>query len=118
MRQILFTEQIKGADVEILITPALFSYAKERQMVINLDEITDVISLSEVYLKIIYCGALNAWGVRRYDKPEMGDCPYNYMDFVVWGTNNPEMLGELIGKVANALSVEGKEQKKKASPRQ
>lgn len=87
MVQVLHIIKMKGgAQVELLATPALFDIAKKKGMSIeaDADNVTEVYS---AYTKLVYLAALNAWEVRRYDAPDMGECPYKLMDFVEWASN-------------------------------
>ena len=56
------------------------------------------------YTKLIYLAALNAWEVRRYDNPEMGECQYKLMDFVEWASNDAEGFVKAINFVLSALT--------------
>lgn len=109
MVQVLHMIRMKGgAQVELLATPALFAIAKRKGMVIqaNTADGEDVLS---AYTKLIYLAALNAWEVRRYDAPEMGECKLKLMDFVEWASGNRVEFIETVNFVLAALT--GKELK-------
>ena len=82
MVQVLHMITLKGGEqVELLATPALFAIAKRRGWTIEADA-ANAAAVFSAYTKLIYLAALNAWEVRRYDSPEMGECSYRLMDFV------------------------------------
>ena len=109
MRQILHTITMKGgAHVELLATPALFGIAKRRGMTIEADA-DNAAEVFSAYTKMIYLAALNAWEVRRFDNPDMGECGYRLMDFVEWASYDAEAFGKAIEFVLYALT--GKELK-------
>ena len=97
-----------GAQVELLATPALFAIAKRRGMTIEADA-ENTADVFNAYTKLIYLAALNAWEVRRYDNPAMGECEYKLMDFVEWVSGNGEEFVKVISFVLTALT--GKELK-------
>ena len=109
MVQVLHMITLKGGEqVELLATPALFAVAQRRGWTIE----ADASSASEVfsaYTKLIYLAALNAWEVRRYDAPQMGDCNYKLMDFVEWASNDTDAFVKAVNFVLSALT--GKELK-------
>ena len=94
--------------MELLATPALFGIAKRRGMTIEADT-KNVSDVYNAYAKLIYLSALNAWEVRRFDKPEIGEFKYTLMDFVEWASTNAEEFGKTINFVLCALT--GKELK-------
>lgn len=109
MIQVLHMIKLKGGEqVELLATPALFAIAKRRGMTIeaDADNAADVFS---AYTKLIYLAALNAWEVRRYDAPQMGDCHYRLMDFVEWASGDAEAFVKAVNFILVALT--GKELK-------
>lgn len=113
MRQILHTITMKGgAHVELLATPALFGIAKRRGMTIEADA-DNAAEVFSAYTKMIYLAALNAWEVRRFDNPDMGECEYRLMDFVEWASYDAEAFGKAIEFVLYALT--GKELKEYAT---
>lgn len=97
-----------GAQVELLATPSLFAIAKRKGLAIeaNTQDGADVLS---AYTKLIYLAALNAWEVRRYDAPEMGECQLKLMDFVEWASGNADEFLKAVNFVLSALT--GKELK-------
>lgn len=97
-----------GEQVELLATPSLFAIAKRKGLAIeaNTQDGADVLT---AYTKLIYLAALNAWEVRRYDAPEMGECQYQLMDFVEWASGNADEFVKAINFVLSALT--GKELK-------
>lgn len=103
MVQVLHTIRMKGGAVELLATPALFDIARKRGMTIeaDADNAADVYS---AYTKLIYLAALNAWEVRRYDDPAMGECPYRLMDFVEWASNDAKGFVDAINFALSALT--------------
>ena len=112
MRQILHTITMKGgAHVELLATPALFGIAKRRGMTIEADA-DNAAEVFSAYTKMIYLAALNAWEVRRFDNPDMGECGYRLMDFVEWASYDAEAFAKAIEFVLYALT--GKELKEYA----
>lgn len=109
MIQVLHTIRMKGgAQVELLATPALFAIARKRGMTIEADS-DNVAEVFSAYTRLLYLAALNAWDVRRYDNPSMGECPYTLMDFVEWSSNDREGFVEAISFALAALT--GKELK-------
>lgn len=109
MIQVLHMIRLKGGEqVELLATPALFAIAKRRGMTIeaDADNAADVFS---AYTKLIYLAALNAWEVRRYDAPQMGECHYRLMDFVEWASGDAEAFVKAVNFILVALT--GKELK-------
>lgn len=109
MVQVLHIIKMKGgAQVELLATPALFAIAKRRGLEIKADT-TDGSDVLSAYTKLIYLAALNAWEVRRYDAPEMGECQLKLMDFVEWASGNSEEFVKAVNFVLAALT--GKELK-------
>ena len=94
MIQVLQTITLKGgATVELLATPALFAIAKRKGMTIEADA-SNAADVYSAYTKLIYLAALNAWEVRRYDDPAMGEFKYKLMDFVEWGSADvPAFVG-------------------------
>ena len=104
MVQVLHTIRFKGgAQVELLATPALFDIAKKKGMTIeaDADNVTEVYS---AYTKMIYLAALNAWEVRRFDDPAMGEFKYKLMDFVEWAGNDADAFVKAINFVLSALT--------------
>lgn len=109
MIQVLHTIRMKGGEqVELLATPALFAIARRRGMTIEADS-DNVAEVFSAYTRLLYLAALNAWDVRRYDNPSMGECPYTLMDFVEWSSNDREGFVEAISFALAALT--GKELK-------
>lgn len=109
MIQVLHTIRMKGGEqVELLATPALFAIARKRGMTIEADS-DNVAEVFSAYTRLLYLAALNAWDVRRYDNPSMGECPYTLMDFVEWSSNDREGFVEAISFALAALT--GKELK-------
>lgn len=109
MIQVLHMIKLKGGEqVELLATPALFAIAKRRGMTIeaDADNAADVFS---AYTKLIYLAALNAWEVRRYDAPQMGECHYRLMDFVEWASGDAAAFVKAVNFILVALT--GKELK-------
>ena len=115
MVQVLHMITLKGGEqVELLATPALFAIAKRRGMTIEADA-DNAAEVFSAYTKLIYLAALNAWEVRRYDAPQMGDCTYSLMDFVEWASNDGDgfvkavnfVLAALTGKELNDIATEG-----------
>lgn len=94
---------MKGGVVELLATPALFGIAKRKGMTIEADS-ENVSEIYSAYTKLIYLAALNAWEVRRYDNPQMGECQYKLMDFVEWASNDAEGFVNAINFVLSALT--------------
>ena len=95
--------KMKGGVVELLATPALFGIAQRKGMTIEADS-ENVTEVYSAYTKLIYLAALNAWEVRRYDNPQMGDCQYKLMDFVEWASNDAEGFVNAINFVLSALT--------------
>ena len=109
MIQVLHTITMKGgAQVELLATPALFAIAKRRGWTIEADA-DNAAEVFSAYTKLIYLAALNAWEVRRYDAPQMGECTYKLMDFVEWASNDADAFVKAVNFVLSALT--GKELK-------
>jgi hypothetical protein len=109
MIQVLHTIKMRGGEqVELLATPALFAIARKRGMTIEADS-DNVAEVFSAYTRLLYLAALNAWDVRRYDNPSMGECPYTLMDFVEWSSNDKEGFVEAISFALAALT--GKELK-------
>ena len=94
---------MKGGVVELLATPALFGIAQRKGMTIEADS-DNASEIYSAYTKLIYLAALNAWEVRRYDSPEMGECEYKLMDFVEWASNDAEGFVNAINFVLSALT--------------
>ena len=92
----------------MLATPALFGIAKRKGMVIEADA-GNPTEVFNAYAKLIYLAALNAWEVRRFDDPHMGECQYKLMDFVEWASMNVDEFGKAMNFVLSALT--GKELK-------
>lgn len=103
MVQVLHTIKMKGGVVELLATPALFGIAQRKGMTIEADS-EDVTEIYTAYTKLIYLAALNAWEVRRYDNPQMGECEYKLMDFVEWVSNDAEGFVKAVNFVLSALT--------------
>lgn len=97
-----------GEQVELLATPSLFAIAKRKGLAIEANT-ADGADVLTAYTKLIYLAALNAWEVRRYDAPEMGECRYKLMDFVEWASGNADEFVKAINFVLSALT--GKELK-------
>lgn len=109
MIQVLHTIRMKGGEqVELLATPALFAIARKRGMTIEADS-DNLAEVFSAYTRLLYLAALNAWDVRRYDNPSMGECPYTLMDFVEWSSNDKDGFVEAISFALAALT--GKELK-------
>lgn len=109
MVQVLHIITLKGGEqVELLATPALFAIAKRRGWTIEADA-DNAAEVFSAYTKLIYLAALNAWEVRRYDSPEMGECSYRLMDFVEWASNDTDAFVKAVNFVLSALT--GKELK-------
>lgn len=104
MMQVLHTIRMKGGEqVELLATPALFAIARRKGMTIE----ADADNLPEVmlaYTKLIYLSALNAWEVRRFDNPSMGECDLQLMDFVKWAHADRDAFTKAINFVLSALT--------------
>ena len=103
MVQVLHTIKMKGGVVELLATPALFGIAQRKGMTIEADS-ENTSEVYSAYTKLIYLAALNAWEVRRYDNPSMGECQYKLMDFVEWASNDAEGFVNAINFVLSALT--------------
>ena len=103
MVQVLHTIKVKGGVVELLATPALFGIAKSKGMTIEADS-ENASEVYSAYTKLIYLAALNAWDVRRYDDPSMGEFKYRLMDFVEWASNDAEGFVKAINFVLSALT--------------
>ena len=103
MVQVLHTIRMKGGVVELLATPALFGIAQRKGMTIEADS-DNASEIYSAYTKLIYLAALNAWEVRRYDTPSMGECKYQLMDFVEWASNDAEGFVNAINFVLSALT--------------
>lgn len=99
----LHTIRMKGGVVELLATPALFGIAQRKGMTIEADS-ENASEVYSAYTKLIYLAALNAWEVRRYDNPSMGECEYKLMDFVEWASNDAEGFVNAINFVLSALT--------------
>jgi hypothetical protein len=109
MIQVLHMIKLKGGEqVELLATPALFAIAKRRGMTIEADA-DNAADVFNAYTKLIYLAALNAWEVRRYDAPQMGECHYRLMDFVEWASGDAEAFVKAVNFILVALT--GKELK-------
>lgn len=109
MVQVLHMITLKGGEqVELLATPALFAIAQRRGWTIEADA-SNASEVFSAYTKLIYLAALNAWEVRRYDAPQMGDCNYKLMDFVEWASNDTDAFVKAVNFVLSALT--GKELK-------
>lgn len=103
MVQVLHTIKMKGGVVELLATPALFGIAQRKGMTIEADS-ENATEIYSAYTKLIYLAALNAWEVRRYDNPQMGECQYKLMDFVEWASNDAEGFVKAVNFVLSALT--------------
>lgn len=104
MVQVLEVIKMKGgAQVELLATPALFSIAKRKGWTIEADA-TSAAEVYSAYSKLIYLAALNAWEVRRYDAPEMGEFKYTLMDFVEWASEDATRFAKTINFLLCALT--------------
>lgn len=104
MMQVLHTIKMKGGEqVELLATPALFGIAKKRGMTIEA-EADNLPEVMLAYTKLIYLSALNAWEVRRFDNPSMGECDLQLMDFVQWAHTNKDAFTKAINFVLSALT--------------
>ena len=103
MVQVLHTIRMKGGVVELLATPALLGIAQRKGMTIEADS-DNASEIYSAYTKLIYLAALNAWEVRRYDNPSMGECKYQLMDFVEWASNDAEGFVNAINFVLSALT--------------
>lgn len=103
MVQVLHTIKMKGGVVELLATPALFDIARKRSLKIEADS-DNVTEVYAAYTKLIYLAALNAWEVRRYDDPSMGECRLRYMDFVEWASNDVDGFIKAVNFVLSALT--------------
>ena len=98
----------------MLFTPHLYSYRGTAGATLDLpsddapedDRLRATLSL---YADVFYFAALNAWEVRRYDSPEMGECSYRLMDFVEWASNDGDAFVKAVNFVLSALT--GKELK-------
>lgn len=86
-----------------MATPALFGIAQRKGMTIEADS-ENASEIYSAYTKLIYLAALNAWEVRRYDNPSMGECQYKLMDFVEWASNDAEGFVNAINFVLSALT--------------
>ena len=102
--QVLHTIRMKGGEqVELLATPALFAIARRKGMTIE----AEADNLPEVMLaftKLIYLSALNAWEVRRFDNPSMGECTLQFMDFVQLAHTDKDAFTKAINFVLAALT--------------
>ena len=89
--------------VELLATPALFAIAKRKGMTIEADA-SNAADVYSAYTKLIYLAALNAWEVRRYDDPSMGEFKYKLMDFVEWGSGDMVEFVNAVNFLLSALT--------------
>jgi len=104
MVQVLHTITLKGGEkVEILATPSLFDIARKKGMTIEADA-SNADEVYSAYTKLTYLAVLNAWEVRRYDDPSMGECSYKLMDIVEWASMNPEAFMKAIDFILSALT--------------
>ena len=103
MVQVLEIIKMKGgAQVELLATPALFSIAKRKGWKIEA-EATEVADVYAAYSKLICLAAMNAWEVRRYDNPEIGEFKYTLMDFTEWCAEDPARFAKTVNFIVCAL---------------
>lgn len=104
MVQVLEVIKMKGgAQVELLATPALFAIAKRKGWKIEADP-TNMSDVYATYSKLIYLAALNAWEVRRYDAPEIGEFSYTLMDFVEWCSEDAERFAKIVRFIVFGLT--------------
>ena len=109
MIQVLHTIKMRGGEqVELLATPALFGIAKRKGLKIEANA-SDRMEVYDAYMKLIYLAALNAWEVRRWESPAMGECPYTLMDFVQWASSDVKGFSDTLNFILCALT--GKELK-------
>ena len=101
-----------GVAVDLLVTPALYSVAKRRQI----DLVADVNAgdVTTSYIKIIYCAAISAWEVAAVDDPKRGEFPYKYEDFFAWAWEDQARLSKAIASVYEALTGKPLEEAKGA----
>lgn len=92
-----------GEQVELLATPALFAIARRKGMTIEA-EADNLPEVMLAYTKLIYLSALNAWEVRRFDNPSMGECTLQFMDFVQWAHTDKDAFTKAINFVLAALT--------------
>ena len=104
MVQVLDMIRLKGGEqVELLATPALFAIAKRKGWKIEADA-TSAADVYAAYSKLIYLAALNAWEVRRYDAPEIGDFKHTLMDITEWCSEDPVRFAKTINFLLCALT--------------
>ena len=91
-----------GVKVEILITPALYSVAKRR----DIDLVADINAgdWQTTYIKMLYCAAISAWEVAAVDDPGRGEFPYTFADFHEWAWADTERLSRMIAFEYEALT--------------
>lgn len=121
MRQVRDTIEIReGVKVELLYTPSLFGIARQKGLDMTAES-KDMPSVLRVYCKALYCAAVNAWECRRMDHPDMGDFPYEFIDFEEWSYREQKEFGRkaealflaLTGKTLKEAAKEASDEKKK-----
>lgn len=118
LRQII----IEGKERELLITPSLFRVAKERGWKIEVNDTSDLVDVTEAYLKLIYCSIINAYEVRRWDNPDLEKPQIELMDIYTWSVEHPEDYASLLndfieiltGKKITEIAKDKEEVKKKS----
>lgn len=99
--QIEIKERVK---IELLFTLSLFGVASKRKINLALDDPSDANARISFFLKLIYCGAINAWEYQRMEDATMGDFPYSLLDVAEWGGNHPREFAEIIKGASAAIS--------------
>lgn len=95
---------VKGRRVELLFTPSLYGIAQKRQISLTIEDIENYSEVLDVYCKVIYLAAINAWEVRAFDNPDLGEFDLSLMDFILWSTDSPKEFGRMIKSLVECLT--------------
>lgn len=111
-----------GVQAELLCTPALYGVALKRGIDLTIEEpdipedasdmekarkYASACAVNEVYAKMLYCAAINAWEVENLDNPEAEECPYKYVDFHEWAWGNQQEFRGAIDFLLKAMTGNG-----------
>lgn len=94
----------EGVRAEMLVTPSMFRIAKEKGIAVTVEDSEDIHQVVDAYTKLIYLSILNSWEAKRYDDPEMGDCPTKMIDVMQWSSECPREFSKIVGVVYECLT--------------
>lgn len=102
----------EGVQASLLVTPRLYGVAQRKGVDLHVEKGATQADALDVYERLIYCAAINAWEVARADDPELGEFPFHYRDFADWAWADRKEFMQTVVFVMEALRPLKDEKKK------